>query len=125
MWGNGHALGTSHPGLHCLEIEPREDFPALPIFEELLREKHLLIADHTRRHLRKEITFPGPVIDRANRDRWLKEGGLTLRQRAAREVSRLIEACTPSRLPEEAKAELTRLMQHEAQRHGMEALPAR
>jgi trimethylamine--corrinoid protein Co-methyltransferase len=106
-------------------IEPREDFPALPIFEELLREKHLLIADHTRRHLRKEITFPGPVIDRANRDRWLKEGCLTLGQRAAREVSRLIDKYTLSRLPEETKAELTRLMEREARRHGMEALPAR
>ncbi len=106
-------------------IEPREDFPALPISEELLREKHLLIADHTRRHLRKEITFPGPVIDRANRDRWLKEGQLTLGQRAAREVSRLIEQYTPSRLPEEAKAELTRLMEAEARRFGMEGLPGR
>ena len=27
-------------------------------FEELLREKHLLIADHTRKHLREEITLP-------------------------------------------------------------------
>jgi len=105
-------------------IEPREDFPASPIFEELLREKHLLIADHTRRHLRKEITFPGPVIDRANRDRWMKEGQLTLRERAAREVERLIERYTPSRLPEETKSELTHRMECEARRHGMESLPA-
>ena len=106
-------------------IEPREDFPALAIFEELLREKHLLIADHTRRHLRREITFPGPVIDRANRARWLKDGGLTLRERAAREVERVIEAYTPSRLPEAVKAELTRLMTREARRHGMDSLPPR
>lgn len=106
-------------------IEPREDFPAIPIFEELLREKHLLIAGHTRRHLRQEITFPGAVIDRANRARWLKGGQLTLRERAAREVSRLIEQYTPSRLPDETKAELSRLMEHEAQRYGMRALPVR
>ena len=37
-------------------IEPREDFPSRPLFEELLAEKHLLIADHTRRHLRSELT---------------------------------------------------------------------
>ncbi|MEK7407521.1 MAG: trimethylamine methyltransferase family protein [Acidobacteriota bacterium] len=104
-------------------IEPRDDFPAMPLFEELLREKHLLIADHTRRHLRREITFPGPVIDRANRARWLKDGAPTLGQRAAREVARLIDRYTPSRLPEETKAELTRLMEREARRHGMEALP--
>jgi len=104
-------------------IEPREDFPALRLFEELRREKSLLIADHTRRHLREEITFPGPVIDRANRGRWLESGGMTLRERAAQEVSRLIAAYTPSRLPDETKLELTRLMQDAARRHGMDALP--
>jgi trimethylamine--corrinoid protein Co-methyltransferase len=104
-------------------IEPREDFPALPLFQELRREKALLIADHTRRHLREEITFPGSVIDRANLSRWVEGGRLTLRERAAREVLRLLEQYTPSRLPEETKLELTRLMQHEAQRHGMDTLP--
>ena len=105
-------------------IQPREDFPALPLFQELRREKTLLIADHTRRHLREEITFPGPVIDRANRERWHEAGRLSLWERAAQEVSRLLEQYTPSRLPEETKLELTRLMQREAQRYGMEALPA-
>jgi trimethylamine--corrinoid protein Co-methyltransferase len=89
-------------------IEPREDFPALPLFEELLQEKHLLIADHTRRHLRQEITFPGPVIDRSNRARWLERGGRTLRERAAQEVARLVEHYAPSRLPDDTKAELRR-----------------
>jgi len=99
-------------------IEPREDFPALPLFEELLREKHLLIADHTRKYLRQEITFPGPAIDRANRDRWEKSGGLTLRERAGREVARLVESYTPSRLAEASKTELTQRMEAEARRHG-------
>ena len=106
-------------------IEPREDFPSIPIFQELRREKHLLIADHTRRYLREEIAFPGAVIDRANRSRWLKGGQQTLRERATREVSRLLERHTPSRLPEKTKLELTRLMEGEARRYGMEALPTR
>ncbi len=104
-------------------IEPRDDFPAIPILQELLQERHLLIAEHTRRHLKSEITFPGPVIDRATRVRWAKGGGLTLWQRAAKEVERLIEQYTPSRLPEKIKGELTRLMLSEARRHGMESLP--
>ena len=33
------------------------------------------------------------MIDRANRARWLEEGGLTLRQRARREVERLVGEC--------------------------------
>jgi trimethylamine--corrinoid protein Co-methyltransferase len=104
-------------------IEPREDFPALPILQELLRDKHLLIADHTRRYLRQEIKFPGPAIDRASRGRWAKDGKPTLRERASREVERLIARYTPSRLPDDRKAELTRLMETEARRYGMSAVP--
>jgi len=105
-------------------IEPREDFPAIPLFQELLSEKNLLIADHTRRHLRDEIGFPGPVIDRTNRTRWQKEGKPTLRERAAKEVARLIGRNTPSRLPQATRADLSHLMESEARRYGMDALPA-
>ncbi|MCW5978598.1 MAG: trimethylamine methyltransferase family protein [Bryobacteraceae bacterium] len=104
-------------------ITPRDDFPALPIFQELFEERNLLIADHTRRHLRAEIRFPGPVIDRSNRARWLREGGLTLNQRARREASRLVGRYIPSQLDSGAKAELTRRMAREASRYGMDALP--
>ena len=106
-------------------IEPREDFPSLPIFQELLKEKHLLIAKHTRKYLREEITFPGPVIDRANRARWLEDGGMTLGVRARREVERLLASYTPSRLAEDKKRELVRLMEREAGRYGMQSLPER
>jgi trimethylamine--corrinoid protein Co-methyltransferase len=104
-------------------VEPRDDFPSLPLFEELLAEKHLLIAGHTRRHLREEITFPGPSIDRANRARWQEEGGTTLGERAAREVERLVGAAEPSRLPDDIKKQLTDLMEREARNVGMDALP--
>jgi len=104
-------------------IEAKEDFPALPRFEELLKDRHLLISKHTRRHLRQEHYFPGPVIDRANRSRWMEEGGLTLGERARREVERLLGEYQPSRLPEAVKTELTRLMEKEARRYGMDRLP--
>ena len=71
-------------------IEPRDDFPAQPLFEELLKERHLLISKHTRRHLRTEHHFPGPAIDRANRARWEEEGRRTLGERAHAEVERLV-----------------------------------
>jgi trimethylamine--corrinoid protein Co-methyltransferase len=104
-------------------IEPREDFPSLPHFQELLKEKHLLISDHSRRWLREEHYFPGDSINRANRSRWLEEGGLTMRQRAAGEVERLLAEYEPSSLPGEAKRELSRLMTAEATRYGLEQLP--
>jgi trimethylamine--corrinoid protein Co-methyltransferase len=105
-------------------IEPREDFPAVPHFAELLREKHLLIADHTRAWLKQELHFPGAVIDRANRARWQADGGRTLGERAHAEVERLLAGYTPSALPEDTKTELTRLMTAEARRWGMTTLPA-
>lgn len=104
-------------------IEPRDDVPALPLFEELRREKHLLIAKHTRRWLKDQISCPGPVIDRANLSRWTAEGCVELGERARREVARLVEAHVPSRIPAEAKAALTERMTAEARRHGLDRLP--
>jgi len=104
-------------------IQPKEDFPSLPRFEEFLKEGHLLIAEHTRRYLKEEIHFPGPVIDRANRSRWQEEGSRTLNERAHREVERIISEYEPIGLSSDIKKELTKLMQIEACRYGMEKLP--
>jgi trimethylamine--corrinoid protein Co-methyltransferase len=106
-------------------IREREDFPALPRFQELLSEGHLLISKHTRRYLRDEHHYPGPIIERANLARWREEGGLSLGERAHREVERLIEAYEPPDLPRETSRELIRLMEAEAKKHGMDALPPR
>jgi trimethylamine--corrinoid protein Co-methyltransferase len=106
-------------------IEPREDFPALPIFQELLKEQHLLISKHTRRHLKKEHFIPGPVIDRANRSRWKDEGSLTLNERAHQEVEKLLKSYKPSRLPDTVTKELIKLMEKEARRYGQDRLPER
>lgn len=104
-------------------IEPKEDFPAQPRMEELLSESHLLISEHTRRYLKEEIYFPGPVIDRANHSRWMEEGGLTLGERARNEVDRVVQAHEPAGLPDDTIAELTKLMSAEAKSNGMDKLP--
>jgi len=106
-------------------IEPTEGFATMGVFQELLKEGHLLISDHTRRYLAKEHFFPGPAIDRANRARWEREGALTLGQRAHREVERLLEDYEPPNLPEYTKRELVNLMTEEARRHGQDSLPDR
>ena len=104
-------------------IEPREDFPARPHFEALLADKHLLIADHTRRHLRTEHHWPGVTIDRANRARWQEEGGRSLRERAHGEVERLIAAHRAPELGDEITRELHALTTAAAKQHGMDRLP--
>ena len=105
-------------------IEPKDDFPALPHFKELLQEGHLLISDHTRKHLKNEIYFPGPTIDRANRSRWQEEGSLTIGERARSEITRLLTEAEPVRLSDDVKNEMTQLMTTEAKKLGMDKLPA-
>jgi len=104
-------------------IEARDELPLLPVFQELLREGQLLIADHTRRYLADEIHVPSPVVDRASLARWREEGSEMLPARAAREVERLIAGWTPSRLPESAKRSLRERMGEAAARSGMSELP--
>ncbi len=104
-------------------IEPKEDFPSLPLFEELLAEKHLLISAHTRRFLREEHYFTGPVLDRANRSRWLEEGSRTLGERAHEEVESHIAAYEPPGISDDVRGELVRLMEEAAFRAGSDKLP--
>jgi len=106
-------------------IEPKNDFPSLPIFEELLKESHLLISKHTRKHLKKEHYFPGNVINRANRPRWIEEGKTILNERAHNEVEKLIRDYQPSNLPNEIKKDLRKLMEKEAKKFGQDELPDR
>jgi len=106
-------------------ITPKEDFPAIPIFKELLREKHLLIADHSRKYLREEHYFPGLVIDRANSSRWEEEGSRTLEDRAHDEVTKLLSSYIPSPVSEDVKNDLVSLMEKEAKKFGQDTLPVR
>jgi trimethylamine--corrinoid protein Co-methyltransferase len=104
-------------------IEARDDFPSRQLFEELLAERHLLIADHTRRHLRSELTFPGPVIDRASRTRWQEEGRTSLGERAAAEVQRLVESHAGSSLDDSVRRDLRGVMARAALSVGSDSLP--
>jgi trimethylamine--corrinoid protein Co-methyltransferase len=71
-------------------LEPREDFPADELFDELLRDENLLTADHTLKYLRQEHCIPGPLIDRTQLD---SDASQTpdLMQRAHNEVERHLE----------------------------------
>ncbi|MBL7039961.1 MAG: trimethylamine methyltransferase family protein [Pirellulaceae bacterium] len=104
-------------------IEPKEDFPARGILQELFEQRHLLISDHTRRYMNEEIFFPGPVIDRASKTRWEQEGELTLEERAHRQVKQLLESYEPPTLDEQTRNDLTERMEHEARRYGQQRLP--
>ena len=106
-------------------IEPKEDFPLLPLFEELLKEEHLLISKHSMKYLKEEHYFPGPIINRANRSRWQDEGASTFEDRAHQVVNILSTTYEPSSLSDEIKNELIKLMENEASKYSQDSLPQR
>ncbi len=85
-------------------LEPREDFPADDLFDELLRERTLLTADHTLKYFRQEHYIPGPVIDRTQLQGDASPGP-DLMQRARAEVGRHLKQYDP---PEVLSAEQRR-----------------
>ncbi len=106
-------------------IEPKDDFPSLSHFQELMAEEHLLISKHSRKHLRAEHYFPGPVINRANNARWIEDGSTTMEERASQEVEKYIKNYSSNHIPDEIKEKLITLMETEANRFGQNKLPER
>jgi trimethylamine--corrinoid protein Co-methyltransferase len=104
-------------------IEARDgDFPSRPHFEEMLKDGHLLIAEHTQRWFAEEVRLPGRVVDRANRARHLEEGGKTLEQRAHERVVELLR--NPAKAGDaERRRRLDEVMLRAARAAGMSALP--
>jgi len=85
-------------------LEPREDLPADDLFDQLLRDKTLLTADHTLKYFRREHCVPGPLIDRTQIENDTSAAP-DLMQRAHTEVQRRIEQYEP---PEVLTAEQRR-----------------
>jgi trimethylamine--corrinoid protein Co-methyltransferase len=104
-------------------IEEREgDFPAIPHFRALIEEGHSIIADHTRRWFRQEVTFPGSVIDRMTRARHLEDGARPLGERAKDQVEALLKS-PPNLLDAERRSRLEEVMTSAARAAGMDRLP--
>lgn len=103
-------------------IDPRDDVPVAPLIEELLRDKHLVIADHTRRHLREVVSFPRQVIDRDGRARWEESGRRTIAERARQEIAAHLREYAPPAHDPTVLAALDATMAGAARAHGMDAL---
>lgn len=104
-------------------VEPRDDFPAVERTRELLAEGHLLISDHSRRHLRSEHHFPGPVIQRASLARWREEGSVTVQQATRQQVQELLAAHEPPPHSASVLSDLNAVMREAATSAGLSDWP--
>ncbi|MEM8859409.1 MAG: trimethylamine methyltransferase family protein [Chloroflexota bacterium] len=94
----------------CREITIADDLPTLGIVEELMREDHLITAEHTLEHWPSHLYLPDPVIDRLNRENWEKKGEDTLIERATAEVDRRLAAYEPLETDPAIEAEMRKII---------------
>ncbi len=91
-------------------LEPREDIPCGPLFEQLLQEGTLLTAEHTLKYMRQEHYVPGSAIDRTQFHGEAAPGP-DLRERAHSEVDRhRAEWKPPAVLSPQQLQDITRTM---------------
>jgi trimethylamine--corrinoid protein Co-methyltransferase len=99
-----------------LEGVAQRDRPiALDLLQVLISEKQLLDHEHTLKWFRSEHYLPSPVIDRSNTEDWLREGKLSIAQRAAERANALIASYPGSALERVVQEELTRIIGVEAE----------
>jgi trimethylamine--corrinoid protein Co-methyltransferase len=87
------------------DIRPLDDLPVGSLIDQLMADQHLIMADHTLAHWPEELYLPSPIVDRDNREAWLRQGGKDTSERAKDEVDRRLAAyrqpATDTRLDEE------------------------
>jgi trimethylamine--corrinoid protein Co-methyltransferase len=70
------------------DVKPVDDLPVGALIDTLMTDQHLIMADHTTAHWPDELYLPSPIVDRDNREAWLRQGGKDTFERAKDEVER-------------------------------------
>jgi trimethylamine--corrinoid protein Co-methyltransferase len=92
------------------EIKVTDDLPVQGLVDRLMVDQHLIMADHTMTHWPSELYLTSPVIDRDNRENWLKAGGKDTYARACDEVDRRLAAYRPIETDPAVDAEMRRII---------------
>jgi trimethylamine--corrinoid protein Co-methyltransferase len=92
------------------EIRVLEDLPATELVSHLRQNDHLITSPHTLKYWPQELYLTDPVIDRENRENWVKTGSKELYQRACEQVDRRLAAYVPFETDAAIDAEMRRLI---------------
>jgi trimethylamine--corrinoid protein Co-methyltransferase len=92
------------------DVQPHDDLPTTDLIHQLMTDQHLIMADHTMRHWPAELYLPGSVVDRDNRENWMKQGSKDAYQRAVEEVDRRLAAYRQVDTDPAIDAELRRII---------------
>lgn len=83
---------VAHAQRFVRPVEVRDDLPTLALIEELVRDQHLLMSEHTLAHWPTELYLPGPMVDRTNWDQWAEQGSNDWRARANSVIEETLSA---------------------------------
>jgi trimethylamine methyltransferase MttB len=75
-----------------------------------MADQHLIMADHTTRHWPEELYLPSAIVDRDNREAWMRQGSKDTYQRAREEVDRRLGAYHQLETDPAIDAELRRII---------------
>ena len=92
------------------EVRVADDLPIDGLIQQLMADQHLIMAEHTMAHWPTELYLPSAIVDRDNRENWLKAGGKDTYQRAVAEVERRLAAYRPVATDPAIDAELRRII---------------
>src|SRR4051794_347086 len=92
------------------DIRVQDDLPVDALIDQLLADQHLIMAEHTSAHWPEELYLPSPVVDRDNRENWIKAGAKDTYQRSVDEVERRLARYRQVETDPALEAELQRII---------------
>src|SRR4051794_36214994 len=104
------------------DVGPADDLPVTELIDQLMAEQHLIMAPHTMAHWPDELYLPSAIVDRDNREAWMKQGSKDTYQRASDEVDRRLAAYSQIETDPAVDTELRRIIRS-GLADGQRALP--
>ena len=92
------------------EVRELGDLPVNELIDQLMAEQHLIMAPHTLENWPSELLLPSTLIDRDNREAWLRAGGKAIDERATDEVERRLASYRQLETDPAIDAELQRIL---------------
>ena len=92
------------------ETHVLEDIPARSLVDEVRANDHLITSPHTLKYWPQELYLTDPVIDRENRETWVKGGSMELQARANEQVDKRLAAYVQIETDAAADAEMRRVI---------------
>jgi trimethylamine--corrinoid protein Co-methyltransferase len=114
---------VAHARRFVRPVEVRGDLPTLDLIAELVRDQHLLMAEHTLANWPQELYLPGPMVDRTNWEQWTEQGSHDWRARANAVIDEVLAGYAVEPLERRLHDEIRALFRRTCGDQGV-ALPA-